>query len=201
LRCADVSCVIDQLEKWNRDSKHACFDRMDLSRIGMSGHSFGAHTAQATTGQSFPIVGQKYVDARIRAMIAFSPSAPKQGASNSAFASVKVPWMLMTGTKDVAPIGGQTVEDRLAVYPSLPKVIDKYELVLDGAEHSAFGDGLKDKRNEHHHPSILALSTAFWDTYLKEDSSAKAWLTGPDARKALQEKDRWQRQLKSNSIE
>ena len=57
---------------------------------------------------------------------------------------------------------------------TLPKSIDKFELVLKDAEHSAFTEGRlpgeKGKRNPNHHRAILALSTAFWDTYLKGDS-------------------------------
>ena len=49
------------------------------------------------------------------------------------------PWLLMTGTKDTAAIGGQTIESRLAVFPALPEERG-YELVLHDAEHSAFTD-------------------------------------------------------------
>ena len=50
---------------------------------------------------------------------------------------MNIPWMLMTGTKDVAPIGDADMKSRLAVFPALPPG-GKYELVLYGAEHSAF---------------------------------------------------------------
>ena len=46
----------------------------------------------------------------------------------------------MTGTKDDSPIGNQSPEDRLAVYPALPATIDRYELVLHDALHSAFSE-------------------------------------------------------------
>jgi predicted dienelactone hydrolase len=197
LRCEDVKKTIHQLEDWNREEKHPLFKKLDLAHIGMSGHSFGAHTTQATTGQSFPLIGQKFTDNRIIAAIAFSPSSPPRGGS-TAFASVKVPWMLMTGTKDTSPIGGQTVESRLEVYPNLPKTIDKYELVLDNAEHSSFSGralpGDKQTRNPNHHKAILALSTAFWDAYLKDDQEAKNWLTSSKAKSVLEDKDRWQHQ-------
>ena len=39
--------VLDQLEEWNKDSKHELHGRLDLKHIGMSGHSFGAVTTQA----------------------------------------------------------------------------------------------------------------------------------------------------------
>ena len=89
-----------------------------------------------------------------------------------AFGSVKIPWMLMTGTKDTSPIGGQTVETRLAVFPALAAG-DKYELVLNNAEHSVFTDralpGDREPRDPNHHRVILALSTAFWDAFVKQN--------------------------------
>jgi len=102
----------------------------------------------------------------------------------------------MTGTKDTSPIGGQTVESRQAVFPAL-SVGDKYELVLHNAEHSAFTDralpGDQEPRNPNHHRVILALSTAFWDAFLKEDAAAKEWLNGSGSRFVMQNEDRWQR--------
>jgi hypothetical protein len=103
--------------------------------------------------------------------------------------------LLLTGTRDTAPIGGQTIESRRAVYPALPPG-DKFELVLDKAEHSAFTErslpGEKEQRNPNHHRVILAVSTAFWDTYLRGDSAAKAWLQGPGPRSVMENQDRWQ---------
>ena len=104
--------------------------------------------------------------------------------------------MLMTGTKDLSPIGNATLESRLAVFPALPKG-DKYELVLHNAEHSAFSERRlprdTEERNPNHHRAILALSTAFWDAYLKKDVEALEWLKSDEARTVLEEKDRWQR--------
>ncbi len=102
-----------------------------MSRVGMSGHSFGAHTTQAVSGQVFPLFQKKYTDSRIKAAIAYSPSSPEAGDPRKSFSQVSVPWMLMTGTEDVAPIGNQDVEKRLAVFDSLPSTIDRYQLVLD----------------------------------------------------------------------
>jgi hypothetical protein len=102
----------------------------------------------------------------------------------------------MTGTHDTAAIGGQTVATRLAVFPAL-RPGDKYELVLNGAEHSAFTDrplpGDRKPRNPNHHRAILALSTAVWDAYLRGDAAAKAWLQGEGARSVLEAEDRWRR--------
>jgi predicted dienelactone hydrolase len=195
LRVQDVPAVLDQLERWNRSSGHPLAGRLDLSRVGMSGHSFGAVTTQAVSGESYPLVGTRFADGRIRAALLMSPSSPRRGDPAEAFAKVGVPWMLMTGTKDVAPIGNADVESRLLVFPSLPPG-DKCELVLADAEHSAFGDrplpGDRQPRNPNHHRAILALSTAFWDAYLRGDAAARAWLQGPGPRSILAERDRWQ---------
>lgn len=197
LRTKDVPAVLDQLERWNRSSDHPLSGRLNMSKVGMSGHSFGAVTTQAVSGESFPITGTSLTDKRIEAAIAFSPSSPRKGSDpKQAFGGVKIPWMLMTGTKDVAPIGDQDVKSRLAVFPALPAG-GKYEVVLDNAEHSAFTDralpGDKEPRNPNHHRVILALSTAFWDAYLRNDAAAKAWLDGDGPQKLLQHGDTWQK--------
>ena len=196
LRMADVPAVLDSLEKWNKEAGHALAGRVDMKHVGMSGHSFGAVTTQAVSGQQFPL-GLSYTDPRIKAALAFSPSAPRVGRAEKAFGEVKIPWLLMTGTKDNSPINNTDVTSRLAVFPALPATGNKYELVLDGAEHSAFGDralpGESGTRNPNHHRAILALSTAFWDAWLRDDAKARAWLDGTGPQSALEQKDRWQK--------
>lgn len=151
LRVKDVGVVLDQLARWNEAATHALARRLDLRRVGMSGHSFG---------------------------------------------DVALPWLLMTGTLDRAPVGGVDPASRLEVFPALAAG-GKYEVVLDGAEHSAFGDralpGDAARRNPSHHRAILALSTAFWDAYLREDAAARGWLDGEGPRSVLEAGDRWQR--------
>jgi predicted dienelactone hydrolase len=193
-RVRDVAAVLDQLEGWNKADGHELKGRLDLERVGMSGHSFGAVTTQAVSGQKY--LGGSLADARIKAATAFSPSAPRRGDPGEAFASVKIPWLLMTGTKDEALIGGADAASRLLVYPALPPG-GKYELALAGAEHSAFSDralpGDRGARNPNHHRAILAISTAFWDAWLRGDRAARAWLDGDGPASVLQEGDRWQR--------
>lgn len=201
LRVQDVPRVLDQLEAWNKQPGHPLAGRMDLSRVGMSGHSFGALTTQAVAGQRIPFGGQRFTDPRIRAAIPMSPNAPRQANPAAAFGLVKIPWLIMTGTKDIAAISNTDLPSRLAVYPALPATIDRYELVLHNAEHSAFSDrglpGDKEKRNPNHHRAILALSTAFWDTHLRHDNAARAWLHGPGPRSVLEPHDKWQFQTGS----
>lgn len=201
LRVADVPAVLDQLALWNTDEKSPLRGRLDLARVGMSGHSFGAVTTQALSGQTIPGGQARFTDARIRAALVMSPSVPAAGSADRAFGSVKLPWLLMTGTRDVArfgttALGATDAVARLAVYTALPAG-DKYELVLNGAEHSAFGEralpGDTGQRNPNHHRAILGLSTAFWDAFLKGDPAAKTWLNCDGPRALLEKDDRWQR--------
>ena len=195
LRVQDVPAVLNQLEIWNADKTNCLAGRLDMKKVGMSGHSFGAVTTEAVSGETMPVGGQTFTDPRIRAAMAFSPSSPKAGSAAKAFGSVKTPWMLMTGTKDIAPIGRADVKSRLAVYPALHGV-PKYEVVLHNAEHSVFTDralpGDREPRNPNHHRVILALSTAFWDAYLRGDAGALAWLNGPGPRSVMEPDDQWQ---------
>ena len=196
LRVKDVSAVLDQLEQWNKSDHHALAQRLNLAKVGMSGHSFGAITTQALSGQRVAGGRNWLADRRITAAVIMSPSSPRRGTPEEAFGNVSIPWMLMTGTKDTAPIGNTDVESRLAVFPALPAG-DKYEVVLDGAEHSAFTDralpGDHQPRNPNHHRVILALSTSFWDAYLRDDTAAKAWLSGDGPQALLEARDRWQK--------
>ncbi len=193
-RVHDIPAILDQLDRWNSQSDHPLKGHMDLLQVGMSGHSFGAVTAQAISGQSAP-VGKGFTDSRIKAAVMMSPSLGRGRDANRAFGSVKIPWMLLTGTADDSPIGDIDAPARLAVFPALPPG-DKFELVLDQAEHSAFGEralpGETKKRNPNHHRAILAVTTAFWDAYLRNDDAAKKWLTGEQVQRVIEKNDRWQ---------
>src|SRR5262249_40357363 len=109
-RVQDVKVVLDQLEKWNAEATHELVGRLGVARTGMSGHSFGALTTQAVAGQSLAVGGQRFLDPRVKAAVIMSPGVPKAATPEQAFGSVKLPWLLMTGTQDGSPIGGQTIE-------------------------------------------------------------------------------------------
>jgi predicted dienelactone hydrolase len=196
LRVQDVSAVLDQLDHWNKTDAHMLAERLDMGKVGMSGHSFGAVTTQAVSGQTTDSGRAVFTDARIVAAVVMSPSSPRRGTPQEAFGKVSIPWMLMTGTKDTAPIGDDDMQSRLAVFPALPAG-GKYELVLHGAEHSAFTEralpGDTEPRNPNHHRAILALSTAFWDAYLRKDPAGRQWLDGDGPKSVLESRDTWQK--------
>ena len=195
-RYADVKATLDHLDSMNQASgSHE--GRFQMDKVGMSGHSFGAVTTQAVSGQNFGRMGQMFTDARIKAAIAFSPSPPSFGNQTGSFDKVKIPWLLMTGTEDDSPIGNRTdPQSRRLVFQQLPQTNMFYELVFEGGKHSAFSEreiGGNDSRNPRHHPAILAISSAFWDAHLKGDVQAKEWLNGASPRQLLDVADVWQK--------
>lgn len=201
LRIDDVKAVIDYLEKVQRDDTDVAgpakrlAKQLDLKHLGMSGHSFGAITTQMVSGQSPVVPSQKPTDSRITAAIVLSPSQPKIGQPEKYFSNVVIPWLLMTGTKDDSPIGDQSAESRLKVYPALPDG-NKYQVVFDGGTHAFLGErnGITNSSGEQttHAKATVALSTAFWDAYLMNDPAARRWLDGDGPRKILAEKDVWE---------
>ncbi|MCA9051907.1 MAG: dienelactone hydrolase [Planctomycetaceae bacterium] len=176
-RFADVPFVIDQLEAWNRQTGHELHGRLNLERIGMSGHSYGAVTTLALAGQKYAF-NRTYSDPRIGAFLAMSPQPGRLPDTQAVFGHLTQPILCMTGTKDGSPIDPTLKpSDRRTVYTALPAG-DKYQLVLKDAEHMAFGDSRlgNRQRNPKHHTAIQQISLTFWNAYLKDDLAAKRQL-------------------------
>jgi predicted dienelactone hydrolase len=201
LRARDVSAVLDTLELWNDDEKHDLHKRFDLHRIGMSGHSFGAVTTQAVAGQKLAGGRVSLEDSRIKAAVMMSPSAPMIGDPAEAFAAIRIPCLLMTGTLDNSPIGNTRPEDRLNVFPHLVRA-PAWQIVFDKGTHMSFSDrDLLGRASgaSRYATATLALTTAFWDACLREDKAAAIWLNGPDARTVLLGADQWQKKTMAGS--
>lgn len=198
-RVKDVPAVIDALADWNKKPEHPLRQRMDLEHIGMSGHSFGANTTQAVAGQGFARDRVSFNEARIDAAVMMSPSPPALGDPAAAFSPIRIPCLLMTGTRDDSPIGNSKAEDRLKVFPHLEKAA-AWQVVFDQADHMSFSDRDlmgKPQRDARYHKAILALSTAFWDAQIKGNDDAKKWLKGDEAKAVLRPEDRWQMNAKA----
>lgn len=194
-RYRDVPAVLDRLDAWNGEAGGPLDGRLDPARVGIAGHSFGAVTAQGVTGQRTADRRTPFTDRRIGAALLMSPSLPRIGDGQSAFGSIAIPWMIMTGTEDDSPVGNATPESRREVFAALPPG-EKYELVLFQGEHQAFGDrvlpGSKRPRDPNHHRVVLALSTAFFDAFLRGDKAALGWLESDAPRSVLADGDVWQ---------
>ncbi|MDG2012536.1 MAG: dienelactone hydrolase [Pirellulaceae bacterium] len=194
-RISDVHATLDQLEQLNR-APGQLHNRLDLNRIGMSGHSFGAITTQAVSGQRYALQEQPSTDTRIKAAIAMSPSMPLASRKSKPFAMVKIPWLLMTGTDDDSPVNRRVdAASRRKVFKALPADGHSFELVLNEGTHFIFSGrnnqrAVSQKSNQQKE-SIKAISTAFWDAYLKQDTSAKLWLKSDAVKTVLDRQDEW----------
>ncbi len=173
-RPLDVRFVLDRLEKLNQGGLPLLSHRLDLTRIGMAGHSFGSWTTMAIAGQ-----GGIYADPRVKAAIAMSTPAPVQKDYDRVYRSVHIPILHMTGTEDDSPIADTKAAERRIPYDHIQGV-DQYLVTFQGGDHMIFsgrrileGERPKDPL---FHSLILQGTTVFWDAYLKGDAKAKVWL-------------------------
>ncbi len=188
-RAGDVHFVLDQVEQHPKVG--ACdLSRIDLARVGMSGHSFGAITTEAVSGERYGKARlESLADPRIKAAISFSPSPPREGDDATAFAGIRMPFFSVTGTADsVAITPWVKPEDRQRPYRAMPPG-GKYLLVLDGANHMEFNgqDTLRDglKPDPHVRAVTIAATTAFWRATLLGDDAAHRWLANAGGLKAM----------------
>jgi predicted dienelactone hydrolase len=172
-RPRDISFVLDQMTMLNMDD--ATFKgKLNLDAVGLAGHSFGAHTTLVTAGQAMARL--KLADKRIKAIIPMSASAPMADPAR-AYAGVKVPMLLMSGTLDDSPLGETRAKDRRIPFDQVSGV-DKYFINFEGGDHMIFSGRLKgDRKQDAEFQRAIKQSTlAFWDKYLKSDAKAGEWL-------------------------
>jgi hypothetical protein len=184
-RPLDVRFAIDQLERMNREDK-LFKHRLDLTRLGMAGHSFGAWTTLAVAGQrsAGPFGGREtpFLDPRIKAAIPMSAPVPRQRDQlDKIYGGIRIPCFHMTGTLDNSPIGSTAAADRRIPYDHI-KGADQYLVTFTGGDHSIFsGRRIKGRataaKDAIFQDLICKGSTAFWDAWLKNDATAKRWLT------------------------
>lgn len=189
-RVSDVQFALAEVTR-RAVAGEAPWSRLRRDAIGMAGHSFGAVTTQALAGQRF--AGGLAVDEpRLRAFIAFSPSAPRDGRSVAeTFGGIVRPFMGVTGSADGDPLAGtRDGAPRATVYDGLPPG-RRALLWLDGADHATCGGGRGSgvpartlqgraapalQREAAHHALAARLSTRWWQAHLGGDEAARAAL-------------------------
>ena len=202
-RPLDVSFAINQMEKLNREDS-ALKDRLDLSRVGVAGHSFGAFTTMAIAGEVFVAPGGRqitFTDPRVKAAIPMSTPVNRSWPGlNTGFEHINIPCLHMTGTRDASPIGRTLPEDRRVPY-DLSKGADKFLVTFQGGDHMIFsgrGRMRGDEKDELFQKYIRESSTAFWDGYLKGDRAAKKWLVDGGFKAVLGTDGEFEEKIASN---
>lgn len=172
----DISFAIDQLEKLDR-APGPWQGRLDLARLGVAGHSFGAYTTMAVAGETFP-GGARFADPRVKAAVAMStPGAARGPMIHGDYGTVRIPVFHFTGTEDkVLPT--DVVADRRLPFDLSPGP-GTYLVVFQGGDHMVFsgrGSVASRPNDPAFQREVCRASTAFWDATLKGDAAAKAWL-------------------------
>lgn len=185
-RFHDVPFILDALTGWAREHP-AIADHMDLSRLGMSGHSFGALTAQVMAGQGFPGEDGRLIhlrEPRFRCGILYSPVpvhylTPLPDAD--IYGTINLPLFHMTGTEDHSPVEGFGFDERRRVFDHAGAGA-QHLLTLTGGDHMVFagsrGKLAASPKRDLHETIIKIAALAFWDAHLRDDGAARAWLTG-----------------------
>jgi predicted dienelactone hydrolase len=182
LRVNDVKFAIDEIIRRTAAMERE-FINADAKRIGMSGHSFGAQTTLAVSGQKAPTLGgQAGIESRIVSSIAFSPNARNKMRLAQQFGDIRIPFMSITGTEDGSILEDDTqYQHRMLPYENMPAG-GKYLVVFDGGDHMVFGGhelGGRRKetgRDREIQADVKAGTLAFWNATLKSDTVAEKWL-------------------------
>ena len=139
-RARDISLILDNLT--NLEKKYPeLAGRMDTSKIGVSGHSYGAFTAMMVSGMTSsaatPAIGA--ADPRVKAAVVFSPQGiGSLGLTKESWKDVTVPMMYVTGSLDYVTAGdAKPRHDAFAYSPAG----DKFFVSFNGARHMTFAGG------------------------------------------------------------
>lgn len=180
-RPADVTFVIDELTRQNQDPKSPLHGRLDLSRIGAAGHSFGGFTVMAIAGQSFRGGVSPLADSRVKAVVQMSaPVIGGQRVPQENFDNIRIPVFHMTGTLDDSPVGDTAAADRRIPYDRMQHASTCLVIFKDG-DHMIFSgrmqrDPGREAADEVFQKLISKSTTAFWDAHLKNKAESRKWL-------------------------
>ncbi len=140
-RVRDITAIIDGFDRIE-ESYPELKGKIDRTKIGVGGHSYGAFTAMLLGGaRTFP-GATSYADPRVKAVVAMSPQGPNErlGLTTESWANVRVPTLYMTGTLDGGVSETETPEWRRQAFELAPAG-DKWLVVMEGARHSSFTGG------------------------------------------------------------
>lgn len=188
-RLHDVCFVLDELARQGPPLQ----GRLDLSRVGMSGHSFGGWTTMAIAGQTLGPGHGTMADKRVKAAVQMSAPASALQLREHSLDPITIPLLHLTGTLDDSPIGETKAAERRKLFDGMTRA-ETGLIIFNGADHMTFADPLNGPRFRpsaaaDHNPEFQRLiclaTTAWWDAWLRENEPAKRWLTDGGLKAAL----------------
>lgn len=178
-RLQDVPFALDELARRNA-APGVLNGRLDLARVAIAGHSFGAWTVGHTLGESLPIAAPElhFPDRRLKAGIELSPIPPLGVLPSLAYAQVRVPVLYVTGSADYG-MEGTTPAMRTVPFrnTAAPGVL----VMLHGAVHASFaGEAAAGPRwnDPTYQTRIARLCVLFLRAVLQDDAAARSLLLG-----------------------
>lgn len=182
-RFGDVPFTLNQLTRMTAPGGDLA-GKLDLSRIGMSGHSFGALSTLVAVGQALPGAPDgAFREPRIKAAIVYSPNKPRQGGAQAAFAQIRTPMLHFTGTLDRTALDlEKTPWERTIPFQEITGA-DQYLIVLRDGDHGVYTGrrqsmGAPKPTDASQMRVIVEETLAFWRAYLEGDNSAAKSLCG-----------------------
>ena len=159
-------------------------DQINLTAIAVTGHSFGAYTAQQFIGAGvFNPETEQYeynIDERVKAVVAISPPGPMfDTITEQSWIKVDKPMLVTTGTWDS---NAQFWPDWRLHKMSFDTAMEgsNYALITQGADHYLGNLICRPEREvAPQHNALVMLNTvslAFLDAYLKADSDAHRFI-------------------------
>lgn len=180
-RLDDVRFAIDLLEAGDLAG------RIDVARVGIAGHSFGAATALAAAGQIIVTAAGEERCAphgRVRAVLAMSSPRPfslREEDLRRAFEAVRVPCLHFTGTRDDSPLNDTQAIDRRIPFDRSARA-DRLLVTFEGGDHMVFAGAKRvfdgGPLDPIIHSVVRSASLAFWEATLRGDAEAARWLWG-----------------------
>lgn len=189
-RVADLQRLLAQLPAI--EQLHPGFaGKADRSRLAVTGHSFGAFTAQQLGGAAAldPDSGTypSHRNPNVRAVVALSPPGPMfDTITADSWLKLSAPTLVVTGTWDIQPRFWPDWRMHLMSWETaLPG--DKYALVTQGADHYLGNLICRPQREAPPQEDALRMmqigTTAFLDAYLKGNIEATAFIAGDSLEK------------------
>ncbi len=161
-RCADVTRLLDEIG--DADGK------IDTSRLGIGGYSYGAHVALLLGGAAMRTRQGlfKWPEKRVKAIVNLSGEAGTLRQPKGVLRSLRVPTLFVTGDGDKS-VWGRDVDAKLDAFRRAPEDL-KELLDIRGATHFAFAGRLWEEAK---HPAdkaaqaaifgvVLGATTRFW---------------------------------------
>ncbi len=198
-RTQDVSFLVDSLNQIMADFPELS-GKLNIAKLGMAGHSLGSHTTALISGatlRNHQMTNQSLEDERFNASIMISPPISPRGSnrfglSPSSWDTVDGPTMVITGTRDEFS-SRAPAELREEPFEFMPQG-DKYLAVIEGAEHSSYGDRAPNTNDgQRRQAFVRALTLLMWDAYLQDDAVAQAILQLNEVQKITQQELRFER--------